>query len=463
MVSELRSPGARDHCVVIGGGLAGLSAACALVDQGVQVTLLEKRPFLGGRAYSFTDAETGQEVDNGQHVYLGCCTAYTGFLQQLGVFKRTTLQRRLRIPVVDRKGKVGLFSAAPFLPAPLHLLPSFLTFPHLGLRDKIRAALTMLSIRRMDREKHRDALEAQTFKDWLKHHGQSERSCDVLWNLITLPILNDSVSDVSAYMGIMAFQDGLLHGRNSANIGYSRVGLTELISDAAKDYITQHGGQVLLGNTAIKLIITHGNVTGVDTGSEVLQADTVVSAVPWDVLPELLPQELAEDPFFNPANKLEWSPIVGIHVWYDRPVMEEEFLATLDSPLQWVFNKSSIQGLPGPGQYLCVSMSGAWEHAPMTKEALRAIVLPELERVFPEAAAATVERFIVVKQLAATFRCTPGAQANRLPQQTPVGNLVLAGDWTQTGWPATMESAVRSGLLAAEEAVRSLDTRRVSS
>ena len=449
--------------MVIGGGLAGLSAACALVDQGVQVTLLEKRPFLGGRAYSFTDAETGQEVDNGQHVYLGCCTAYTGFLQQLGVFKRTTLQRRLRIPVVDRKGKVGLFSAAPFLPAPLHLLPSFLTFPHLGLRDKIRAALTMLSIHRMDREKHRDALEAQTFKDWLKHHGQSERSCDVLWNLITLPILNDSVSDVSAYMGIMAFQDGLLHGRNSANIGYSRVGLTELISDAAKDYITQHGGQVLLGNTAIKLIITNGNVTGIDTGSEVLQADTVVSAVPWDVLPELLPQELAADPFFNPANKLEWSPIVGIHVWYDRPVMEEEFLATLDSPLQWVFNKSSIQGLPGPGQYLCVSMSGAWEHAPMTKEALRAIVLPELERVFPEAAVATVERFIVVKQLAATFRCTPGSQAHRLPQQTPVGNLVLAGDWTQTGWPATMESAVRSGLLAAEEAVRSLDTRRVSS
>ncbi len=443
--------------MVIGGGLAGLSAACALVDQGVQVTLLEKRPFLGGRAYSFTDAETGQEVDNGQHVYLGCCTAYTGFLQQLGVFDRTTLQRRLRIPVVDRKGKVGLFSAAPFLPAPLHLIPSFLKFPHLGLRDKVRAGLAMLSIHRMDKEKHREALEGQTFRDWLKQHGQSDRSCDVLWNLITLPILNDSVSDVSAYMGIMAFQDGLLHGRNSANIGYSRVGLTELISDAAKDYITQHGGQVLLGNAATKLIITHSNVTGVDTGLEVLPADTVVSAVPWDVLPELLSPELAADRYFAPANKLEWSPIVGIHVWYDRPVMEEDFLAALDSPLQWVFNKSRIQGLPGPGQYLCVSMSGAWEHAPMAKEALRAMVLPELEQVFPEAATATVERFIVVKQLAATFRCTPGAQAHRLPQQTPVGNLVLAGDWTQTGWPATMESAVRSGRLAATEVVRALD------
>jgi protoporphyrinogen oxidase len=153
----------------------------------------------------------------------------------------------------------------------------------------------------------------------------------------------------------------------------------------------------LLGNAATTLIITNGNVTGVDTGSEVLPIDTVVSAVPWDVLPELLSPDLAADPFFASANQLDWSPIVGIHVWYDRPVMEEDFLATLDSPLQWVFNKSRILGLPGPGQYLCVSMSGAWEHAPMTKEALRAMVLPELERVFPEAATSTLERFIVVK------------------------------------------------------------------
>ena len=445
--------------MVIGGGLAGLATACALVDQGVPVTLLEKRPFLGGRAYSFTDAETGQEVDNGQHVYLGCCTAYTGFLKQLGVFERTTLQRRLRIPVVDRAGKVGVFSAAPLLPAPLHLLPSFLTFPHLGLRDKLRASSAMLSIHRTNREKHRDALEAQTFREWLESHGQSERSLTVLWDLITLPVLNDSVNDVSAYMGIMAFQDGLLRGRHSANIGYSRVGLTELISDAAKAYITRGAGQVLSSHTATRIMIEDGVVVGVETGAEVISADAVISAVPWDALPTLLPPELAGDPFFAPSNELEWSPIVGIHVWYDRPVMEEEFLATLDSPIQWVFNKTRIQGLSGQSQYLCVSISGAWECAPMTKEALRAIFLKELARLFPEAASATVEQFIVVKQLAATFRCTPGAQAHRLPQRTPVDNLVLAGDWTQTGWPATMESAVRSGLLAADEAVRALDAR----
>lgn len=442
---------------MIGGGLAGLSAACALVDQGVSVTLLEKRPFLGGRAFSFTDAETGEEVDNGQHVYLGCCTAYTGFLRQLGVFDRTTLQQKLRIPVVDTTGKVGIFSAAPFLPAPLHLLPSFLTFPHLGFRDKLNAMSAMLRIHRTNREKHRDELEAQTFQAWLEGHGQSQRSMDVLWDLITLPVLNDSVSDVSAYMGIMAFQDGLLKGRNSANIGYSRVGLTELISDAARDYITQRGGQVLSGRTATSLIITNGNVSGVDTGSEVISADAVVSAVPWDALPALLPAELAADPFFAPASALEWSPIVGIHVWYDHPVMEEEFMATLDSPIQWVFNKSRIQGLSGPGQYLCISISGAWEHAPMTKEDLRSLFLKEMARVFPEAASATLQQFIVVKQLSATFRCTPGAQAHRLPQSTPVDNLVLAGDWTQTGWPATMESAVRSGVMAATEVVRALD------
>lgn len=457
MVSELFPSGARGHCVVIGGGLAGISAACALVDQSVSVTLLEKRPFLGGRAFSFVDAETGQEVDNGQHVYLGCCTTYTKFLQQLGISNRTVIQQRLRVPVVDNSGKVGVFSTAPLLPAPFHLLPSFLMFPHLSMRDKLRALSAIVRIHRINRVQRREELEALTFEEWLQKYGQSKRSCDVLWNLLTLPVLNDSISDVSAYMGIMAFQEGLLRERNSANIGYSRVGLTELISGAAKNYITRRGGRILSGHTATNVTISNGNADGVDIGSHVIPADAVVSAVPWDVLPTLLPPDVANDPFFTPANELEWSPIVGIHVWYDRPVMEEEFLATIDSPIQWVFNKSRIQELSWPGQYLCISISGAWEHAPMTKEHLRTLFLAEMARLFPRAADATVAQFIVVKQLSATFRCTPNAQAYRLPQRTPVGNLVLAGDWTQTGWPATMESAVRSGHLAAEEVIRVLD------
>ncbi|SVC03524.1 uncharacterized protein METZ01_LOCUS256378, partial [marine metagenome] len=269
--------------------MAGISAACALVDQSVSVTLLEKRPFLGGRAFSFVDGETGQEVDNGQHVYLGCCTAYTGFLQQLGISNRTMLQQRLRVPVVDNSGKVGVFSTAPLLPAPLHLLPSFLAFPHLNMRDKLRALSAIVRIHRINRVQRREELEALTFEEWLKKYGQSKRSCDVLWNLLTLPVLNDSISDVSAYMGIMAFQEGFLRERNSANIGYSRVGLTELISDAAKNYITHGGGHVLSGHTANNVIISNGNAYGVDIGSQVIPADAVVVAVPWDILPTLLP------------------------------------------------------------------------------------------------------------------------------------------------------------------------------
>ena len=442
---------------MIGGGLAGLAAACALADQGVSVTLLEKRPFVGGRAFSFVHPQNGQEVDNGQHVYLGCCTAYTDFLDRLGVRDRAPLQRRLRVPVRDANGRQGALSAARFLPAPLHLLPSLLAYPHLSLGDKFRAILAMLRILRTDRERDRPALEAMTFRQWLEGQGQSARAVAALWDLIILPVLNDTVDDASAYMGLMAFQEGVLGGRHSADLGYARVGLTPLISDAVQAYLARRGGRILPNRTVGEIVVEDGRAVGVRTADGLLSADAVVSAVPWDVLPTLLPPEAAGHPFFAPADRLQWAPIVGVHVWYDRPVMSEEFVATLDSPVQWIFNKTRMQSLPGPGQYLCVSVSAAWEHADMTREALRPIFLEALARLLPEAADATVVHFTVVKQLSATFRCLPGAQAHRLPQETPVAGLVLAGDWTETGWPATMESAVRSGRLAATAVARALE------
>ena len=444
---------------MIGGGLAGLAAACALADRGVPVTLLEKRPYLGGRAFSFPDAETGRHIDNGQHVYLGCCTAYIGFLRRLGVFERTTLQRRMRAVILDRDGRRGVLSAAPLLPSPLHLLPSFLAFPHLSVGEKLRAATAMLSITRTDRAKHRDALESESFRDWLVRHGQSARAIAALWDLLTLPVLNDTVDAVSAFMGIMFFQDGLLGGRHSADIGYSRVGLTELAGDAACRYLEERGGQALTGRSVTGIAVEDGGVIGVTVDGALMPADAVVSAVPWDALPRLLPPEAAADPFFASSEGLEWAPILNVHVWYDRPVLDEPFLAVMDSPLQWVFNKTHIQGLPGPGQHLCISVSGAWEHTSLKREALRAVFLAEMARVFPAAREAAVTRFMAVKQVSATFRCTPGAQSLRPSQRTPVAGLTLAGDWTQTGWPATMESAVRSGLLAAEEAAAGLDRR----
>ena len=182
--------------------------------------------------------------------------------------------------------------------------------------------------------------------------------------------------------------------------------------------------------------------------------------MPWDALPRLLPPDIASDANVAAAETLEWAPIINVHVWYDRPIIDEPFLAVLDSPLQWVFNRTHIQGSSEPGQHLCISVSGAWEYASMGRDALREVFLNEMARVFPAAAEATVERFLVVKQVNATFRCTPGAQSLRPSQRTPIPGLTLAGDWTQTGWPATMESAVRSGLLAAEEAAAGLERRR---
>jgi squalene-associated FAD-dependent desaturase len=438
---------------VIGGGLAGLAAACALLDRGVGVTLLERRPFLGGRAFSFSDPETGQEVDNGQHVFLGCCTAYIGLLERLGVLGRVALQERVRVPVRDRGGRTGILAGVPWLPSPLHLLPSFLAYPHLGLREMLGVLGALRRIRRMDREEHRDALERQTFRHWLEAHGQSPRAIQRFWDIFALPTLNDAAEAVSAYMGFMVFQDGLMGGRHSANIGYSRVGLTALVSEAARAYIEGRGGKLLLERPATALSVEGDHVVAVEaSGGQRIAGDFFVSAVPWDTLPRLLPPQWASHPFFAPAMRLEAAPIVGLHLWYDRPVMEEEFVAFLDSPIQWVFNKSRIQGRREPGQYLCISLSGAWEYAPLSKEELQRRFTQEMARVFPKAAEARLERFIVVKQLAATFRSTPGAQACRPPQRTPLRNLFLAGDWTQTGWPSTMESAVRSGLLAAQEA-----------
>ncbi len=362
-------------------------------------------------------------------------------------------QGRLRVPVLHPDGRMGILGACTWLPAPLHLLPSFLSYPHLGWREKLRVMSAILHIWRTDRTKARDRLEGQTFLQWLEARGQSSRSVERLWDLFVLPALNDASSAVSAASAFMVFQEGLLGGRHSADIGYSRVGLTALISDAAQSFIRSRGGDVIMDRAVLSLEVQDGAVTAARlSGGQTIEADCFVSALAWDGLHRLLPSPWAKAPALANAASIEASPIVGIHVWYDRQIMDEEFVAVVDSPLQWVFNKSRIQGVEGPGQYVCVSLSGAWDYAPMSKEALRELFTAELERVFPRAKGARIERFIVVKQLAATFRPTPGADSLRPSTLTPIPNLFLAGDWVQTGWPSTMESAVRSGVQAAQAA-----------
>ena len=440
---------------VIGGGLAGLSAARRLAEDGYAVTLIEKRPFLGGRAFSFHDSQVGCEVDNGQHVFLGCCSYYLDLLQEIGTADKTFLQGGLRAEVI-LNGRRGALSSVPLM-GPLHLLPSFIRYPHLGLLDKLLAAYGLLKIKLTDRSANRRSLDLQTLYQWMKDNHQTERAIDNLWNLIILPALNDDIREVNADMGLMVLQEGLVNPADSA-IGYSRVGLTSLTGGPAQRLLERRGAKVTLGKSVKSVRIEGEEVAGVElTDGSLIRADGYVSALPFDALLEVLPGETTHGPFFSRLKGLTSSPIVGIHLWYDRPVMDSDFVAVLDSPVQWVFNKSLITGAdPQGGQYVSVSVSGAWDVVDRPKEELRTLFAREMARIFPEAGKARIEKCLVVKQPQATFRSVPGVAEHRPPQDTPVRNLFIAGDWTDTGWPSTMEGAVRSGVLAAQKLASAL-------
>ena len=444
--------------VVVGGGLAGMAAACDLADRGHPVVLMEKRPFLGGRAFSFPEPDTGQEIDNGQHVFLGCCTAYMDFLAKLGALDNTHIPPRLDVPVLGYGGRKGVLRSVN-LPAPFHLAPSLLRYPYLSWSEKLRVLYGGLRIYMTRRRGGKGRPGGETFASWLKRHHQTDSAIDRFWNLIILPTLNDDISEVSADMGLMVFQEGVLKSRASGSIGYAKVGLSELVSEATKSYLSARGGEVLLGAGAREIAVDGDMVCGVQTSNGVVKGDWYISALPSYDLTAMLPQSLADGDFFSRAKGLSYSPIVDVHIWYDRPVMDEAFSGFVDSPLQWVFNKTRMRGDEGDsGQYLCISLSGAWQYADMPKQEIREMFLDEMKRVFPRARGAQVERLLIVKQPRATFRSVPGVEAHRLPSATPISNLFLAGEWVDTGWPGTMEGAVRSGRTAAQ----ALSTREQS-
>ena len=436
--------------VVVGGGIAGLTAACELAEAGVRVTLLEKRPFLGGRAYSYRD-RSGVEVDNGQHVFLGCCTEYIALLKRLGVERNAHLQKRLHVPVIDKVwGRSTLTTHN--LPPPLHLLPSLLRYRSLSLPEKALAAYAFSVIRSLDRAKHPE-LDSLTFGEWLREHRQGAHARRSLWNLIVQPTLNDDVSRVSADLALMVFQEGFLRSRDGANVGWAKVGLSALNGEAARRYIQARGGEVRTGASVKGVAMEDGAVSCVALADGEVTADAYVLAVPADRMLALLPGPARREPFFARARGIETSPIVNVHLWYDRPVWDGRFAAFLNTPLQWAFNKTKLWGLDGPGQYIDISLSGARDFIEMPAGEIRALFQKEMQALFPPARGAAVTRALVVKQRDATFAAKPGVRALRPAQRTPVRNLFLAGDWTDTGWPATMESAVRSGLAAARAAM----------
>ncbi|MFC7908168.1 hydroxysqualene dehydroxylase HpnE [Streptomyces nigra] len=442
--------------VVIGGGLAGVTAALALADAGVRVTLLEGRPRLGGLAFSFRRGEL--TVDNGQHVYLRCCTAYRWFLDRIDGAALAPLQERLDVPVVDlgkpEGRRLGRLRRDP-LPVPLHLGRSLAAYPHLTLAERARVGRAALALKGLDPAD--PALDEQDFGSWLAAHGQSPRAVEALWDLVGVATLNAVAGDASLGLAAMVFKTGLLSEPGAADIGWSRVPLGDLHDGLARKALDSAGVRTELRTRAGSLSRDADGRWSVQVPGETLRADAVVLAVPQQEAHALLPEGALDDP--GRLLGIGTAPILNVHVVYDRQVLAAPFLTALGTPLQWVFDRTDASGLRS-GQYLAVSQSAAQDEIDTPVATLRERYLPELERLLPRARGARVLDFFVTRERTATFAPTPGVGRLRPGARTKAPGLYLAGAWTATGWPATMESAVRSGVGAAEAALGALGRPR---
>ncbi len=434
---------------VIGGGLAGITAALDCADAGARVTLLEVRPRLGGAVYSFE--RDGLRIDNGQHVFLRCFHAYRALLARLGSERGVELQSRLEIPLVRPGGEVSVLRRSG-LPAPLHLAGALLRYRFLSPRDRLGAVRAAVALGRLD--PRAPGLDRQTLGAWLAAHGQSPRATAALWDLIALPALNLPADQASLALAAFVFKRGLLERADAGDIGFHRRPQSEIVGEPAQRALRAAGVDVRLGWRAERVVAGEGKFE-VEGAQPSVGADAVIVALPRTRAAALLgPLDAA---VAARALKLRDTPIVNLHVVYDRSVCELPFVGGVESPVQYVFDRSSAGGVDGGMQYLAVSLSGADEEMGMSVEELRERYLPALAELFPRARTARVERFLATREHAATLRAEPGAGALRPGSHTAVPGLVLAGAWTDTGWPATLESAVLSGHAAARcvlEAVR---------
>lgn len=460
--------------IVVGGGLAGMSAATALTDAGAKVLLIEQRGLLGGRAGGFVSpafpgmrpadrgavvgnpltnqpakmqartlaplgngTKEGRMLDNSQHVLLGCCEELQAFYARLGVSHLIQFQDDLVF--ADTTGRRAVMKAS-WLPAPLHLAPSMLGFGLIPLRHRIEIAQAMLQMQAIGRA-GRDQFADVSFERVLLDMGQSAGTIAGFWDVICVSALNEPCATAAGHYGLQVFQEAFLGSRGGYRLGFARVPLAMLYRELP--------GETLLSTSVRSLIVENGRVCGVKLADRELRAERVVLAVSPRAAAELLTAELLEaDPQLAGVGRLEYRPIVGAHLQFDRPVLDVPNLTLMGTRLHWAFadidDPTLIHGVASAADDLC----------PLPQQAIADLFVNELRRACPAARDATLGRFVIVKETRATFRPLPGVDAFRPTQQTLVPGLVLAGDYTQTTWPSTMEGAVRSGRLAAQVALR---------
>jgi hydroxysqualene dehydroxylase len=438
--------------VVVGGGLAGITAALDCADAGMQVTLVERRRDLGGATRSFR--RNGTWIDNGQHVFLRCCTEYRALLERFGVTDLVSMQYRLDIPVL-RPGHQPARLRRSALPAPLHLVGALARYSHLAVRDRMRALWAGLSLRALDRDD--PSLDDLTFGAWLDAHGQSADAVHRLWDLVCVPTVNLPAAEASLALAAKVFRTGLLDDADAADIGWARVPLRALHGDPARQALARVG-VAIVDDTTIAAIRPRGARFDVEAPGRTWSADAVVLAVPHEAAARLVPTGAGVDP--TDLLRLGRSPIIDVHVVFDRRVTDLEFAAAVESPVQFVFDRTDSAGMTS-GQYLAVSVSAAETQLGDQPAVLVDRYVEALRALFPVAKSADVRDAVVTREHAATFRGVPGTCPLRPGPRTAIPGFVLAGAWTDTGWPATMEGAVRSGHAAAREVLRVSGGHRV--
>jgi squalene-associated FAD-dependent desaturase len=454
-MSAARSKG---RIAIVGGGLAGLAAAVGLADRGFALELYEARRRLGGRATSFYDSASGEWIDHCQHVSMGCCTNLADFCRRTGLAEFFRRDRVLYFFGPD--GHCHRLSASRWLPAPLHLAPAFLRLGYLSLGERLSVARTLLRLARLNLP---DDAGQPTIGEWLRRQGQSSRAIELFWSTVLVSALGEELDRASLLHARKVFLDGFIAARQAYELDVPRVPLGELYGERLETWLGRHSVTLHLGHDVGHVVAEAGRVTGIILGDGTRRdVDGLVIAVTWRRLRELFDDDLWSSlPELAGVEQIDAAPITGVHLWFDRPITTLPHAVLLGRLSQWLFNRGDA-GAPSslPGHYYYqVVISASRSLAGRERTDVIEEILGDLASIWPATREARLLRWRIVTEQAAVFSVRPGMDRLRPRQQTSLANLALAGDWTDTGWPSTMEGAVRSGYLAAEAILRAFGGR----
>jgi hydroxysqualene dehydroxylase len=435
--------------IIIGGGLSGLAAAVKLALSGERIVLYEQSPNLGGRCYSFIDDTTGDVIDNGQHVLVGAYHNLFEYLELIGTRELVREESLLTLHLHHSEKGFGEFALLA-LPRPFHLLGGILKFKLLSVNDRRRLANVWWNLLQWDKSSE-DQLRYQTVEQWLMSLGQSSEARKCLWDPLSISVMNEIPERASALLFARSLRVTLLGTRSDSAFVIPRVGQTELYVDGALKIFNKRNAKITT-NTEVKSIsIEDETVTGVFLrDGTFVPSRCVISTVPFYNLGSIIPQPYRQFKPFQHIDKFSTSPIISIYLWFDVEFMKMEYLGLIARDIQWLFNRRLLFGESNKTtSCLCAVISSAYRFVDLPKEDLIKIVMNDLHAIFPASSSATLLHSLVLKEKRATFSPIIDVEHYRPPQRTPIRNFYLAGDWTDTGYPATIEGAVISGFRAA--------------